>query len=162
MDEIIKVMEKFEEELECHPSQDDEDDKKWMIPGMFSALDINLGVFLYHLHQLGLLRQTLFDKPSLQDFWKSFMERPKTQEVCQATVGVRESRANVEAVGSTSNTAETLDSYGQSLESSSDDEEVSEIFKNEPENNPAESKPKERKKLRRKKQNEERSWYALW
>ena len=153
LEDITTKLGQFEEELLLNPKVD-----KWILPEMFSAVDINLGVVLYHLHQIGVLRQILTDKPALQDFWKSFMERPKTQEICLHGHINRDDSVKVDSAGSRiDNSLEEL-----SFDSSSIDEEVSQVFKQETESANTHGESKERKKLRRKKQHEERSWYSLW
>ena len=153
IEDITTKLGQFEEELLLNPRVD-----KWILPEMFSGVDINLGVVLYHLHQIGVLRHILSDKPALQEFWKSFMERPKTQEICLQGNNNRDDSAKVDSEGSRiDNSLEEI-----SFDSSSIDEEVSQVFKQETETTNTHGESKERKKLRRKKQHEERSWYSLW
>ena len=142
--ELSKNLERFEEELGGRRAAKEED--RWMIEGMYSALDINLGVFLHYIRRIGLFNQLLSDKPALKGLWESFMQRPQSQEVCRAGMAT-ETSANVEVTGSLRN---ILSDNGGSEE----EEEVKE------EENSKETK--ERKKLKRKKQHEERSWYSLW
>ena len=142
--ELSKNLERFEEELGGRRAAKEED--RWMIEGMYSALDINLGVFLHYIRRIGLFNQLLSDKPALKGLWESVMLRPQSQEVCRAGMAT-ETSANVEVTGSLRN---ILSDNGGSEE----EEEVKE------EENSKETK--ERKKLKRKKQHEERSWYSLW
>ena len=142
--ELSKNLERFEEELGGRRATKEED--RWMIEGMYSALDINLGVFLHYIRRIGLFNQLLSDKPALKGLWESVMQRPQSQEVCRAGMAT-ETSANVEVTGSLRN---ILSDNGGSEE----EEEVKE------EENSKETK--ERKKLKRKKQHEERSWYSLW
>jgi glutathione S-transferase len=152
LQEVNKDIDRFEEELQ---NQQSPQNGRWMIAGMFSALDISFGVFLFSLHQLGLLGQILAEKPGLQAFWRLFMEREHTIVVCQPTMGLTEGCVTVDSVGSSPE-------YNISIDDSSVDEEVSQIFQHDSESNECAVETKERKKMRRKKQHEDRTWYSLW
>ena len=123
-----------------------------MIEGMYSALDINLGVFLHYVRRIGLSSQLLSEKLAFKGLWDSFMQRPQSLEVCQAGMTNKETGVHAEVTGSLRN---ILSDNGWSQE---DGEEVVQ----EEENSIQTKETKERKKLRRKKQHEERSWYSLW
>ena len=138
--DLSKNLERFEEELGSRRAAKEED--SWMIEGMYSALDINLGVFLHYIRRIGLSDQLLSDKPALKGLWESVMQRPQSLEVCQAGMS-NETSVNAEVVGSLSNVLS--EDGGSQVE-----EEENSI------------QTKERKKLKRKKQHEERSWYSLW
>ena len=139
--DLSKNLERFEEELGSRLGAAKEEDS-WMIEGMYSALDINLGVFLHYIRRIGLSVQLLSDKPALKGLWESVMQRPQSLEVCQAGMS-NETSVNAEVVGSLSNVLS--EDGGSQVE-----EEENSI------------QTKERKKLKRKKQHEERSWYSLW
>ena len=139
--DLSKNLERFEEELGSRLGAAKEEDS-WMIEGMYSALDINLGVFLHYIRRIGLSVQLLSDKPALKGLWESVMQRPQSLEVCQAGMS-NETSVNAEVVGSLPNVLS--EDGGSQVE-----EEENSI------------QTKERKKLKRKKQHEERSWYSLW
>ena len=139
--DLSKNLERFEEELGSRRVAKEED--SWMIEGMYSALDINLGVFLHYIRRIGLSDQLLSDKPALKGLWESVMQRPQSLEVCQAGMS-KETSVDAEVVGSLPN---VLSEDGGLQE---EEEEENSI------------QTKERKKLKRKKQHEERSWYSLW
>ena len=143
--DLSKNLERFEEELGSRGRVTKEEDR-WMIEGMYSALDINLGVFLHFIRCIGLSNQLLSEKPALKGLWESFMQRPQSLEVCQAGM-VKETSANAEVTGSLRNIS--------SDDGGSQEEEVVQEEENS-------IQTKERKKLKRKKQHEERSWYSLW
>ena len=138
LEDLSKNLERFEEELESRRSSKEDD--SWMIEGMFSALDINLGVFLHYIRQIGLARQLVSDKPALRQLWETVMRRPQSLEVC---------RASMEKETSVENLPDVLSDSGESEE-----EEV------QKQDNSLQTK--ERKKMKRKKQHEDRSWYSLW
>ena len=139
--DLSKNLERFEEELVSRLGAAKEEDR-WMIEGMYSALDINLGLFLHYIRRIGLSDQLLSDKPALKGLWEAFMQRPQSLEVCQAGMS-KETSVNAEVVGSLPNVLS--EDGGSQVE-----EEENSI------------QTKERKKLKRKKQHEERSWYSLW
>ena len=143
--DLSKNLERFEEELGSRLGAAKEEDS-WMIEGMYSALDINLGVFLHYIRRIGLSVQLLSDKPALKGLWESVMQRPQSLEVCRGGM-VKERSVNAEVTGSLRNISS--DDGGSQEEELVQEEENS-------------IQTKERKKLKRKKQHEERSWYSLW
>ena len=146
--DLDKNLARFEEEL---GSRREKDQNQWMIEGMYSALDINVGVFLHYLRCIGLLHQLLTNKPALSHLWEGVMRRPNSLEVCQAGVAMMETSGRADVVGSLPHPPHVESSHG-SEEGLSQDEDLQEN----------DVQIRERKKLRRKKQNEERSWYSLW
>ena len=145
--DLDKNLARFEEEL---GSRREKDQNQWMIEGMYSALDINVGVFLHYLRRIGLLHQLLLNKPALSRLWEGVMRRPNSLEVCQAGVTMMETSGRADVVGGLAN-PHVKSSHG-SEEGGSQEEDLQEN----------DLQTRERKKLRRKKQNEERSWYSLW
>ena len=143
--DLSKNLERFEEELESRGGGLQEEDR-WMIEGMYSALDINLGVFLHYIRRIGLSNQLLSEKPALKGLWESFMQRPQSLEVCRGGM-VKERSVNAGVTGSLRNIS--------SDDGGSQEEEVVQEEENS-------IQTKERKKLKRKKQHEDRSWYSLW
>ena len=146
--DLDKNLARCEEEL---GSRREKDQNQWMIEGMYSALDINVGVFLHYLRCIGLLHQLLMNKPALSHLWEGVMRRPNSLEVCQAGVAMMETSGRADVVGSLPHPPHVESSHG-SEEGLSQDEDLQEN----------DVQIRERKKLRRKKQNEERSWYSLW
>ena len=146
--DLDKNLARFEEEL---GSRREKDQNQWMIEGMYSALDINVGVFLHYLRRIGLLHQLLSNKPALSHLWEGVMRRPHSLEVCQEGVAMMETSGRADVVGSLPHPPHVESSHG-SEEGLSQDEDLQEN----------DVQIRERKKLRRKKQNEERSWYSLW
>ena len=146
--DLDKNLARFEEEL---GSRREKDQNQWMIEGMYSALDINVGVFLHYLRRIGLLHQLLMNKPALSHLWEGVMRRPNSLEVCQAGVAMMETSGRADVVGSLPHSPHVESSQG-SEEGGSQDEDLQEN----------DVQIRERKKLRRKKQNEDRSWYSLW
>ena len=146
--DLDKNLARFEEEL---GSRREKDQNQWMIEGMYSALDINVTVFLHYLRRIGLLHQLLLNKPALSHLWEGVMRRPNSLEVCQAGVAMMETSGRADVVGSLPHPPHVESSHG-SEEGLSQDEDLQEN----------DVQIRERKKLRRKKQNEERSWYSLW
>ena len=146
--DLDKNLARFEEEL---GSRLEKDQNRWMIEGMYSALDINVGVFLHYLRRIGLLHQLLLNKPALSHLWDGVMRRPHSLEVCQAGVAMMETSGRADVVGSLPHPPHVESSQG-SEEGGSQEEDLQEN----------DVQIKERKKLRRKKQNEDRSWYSLW
>ena len=146
--DLDKNLARFEEEL---GSRREKDQNQWMIEGMYSALDINVGVFLHYLRCIGLLHQLLSNKPALSHLWEGVMRRPHSLEVCQEGVAMMETSGRADVVGSLPHPPHVESSHG-SEEGLSQDEDLQEN----------DVQIRERKKLRRKKQNEERSWYSLW
>ena len=146
--DLDKNLARFEEEL---GSRLEKDQNRWMIEGMYSALDINVGVFLHYLRRIGLLHQLLLNKPALSHLWDGVMRRPHSLEVCQAGVAMMETSGRADVVGSLPHSPHVESSQG-SEEGGSQEEDLQEN----------DVQIRERKKLRRKKQNEDRSWYSLW
>ena len=146
--DLDKNLARFEEEL---GSRREKDQNQWMIEGMYSALDINVGVFLHYLRRIGLLHQLLSNKPALSHLWEGVMRRPHSLEVCQEGVAMMETSGRADVVGSLPHPPHVESSHG-SEEGLSQDEDLQEN----------DVQIRERKKLRRKKQKEERSWYSLW
>ena len=146
--DLDKNLARFEEEL---GSRREKDQNQWMIEGMYSALDINVGVFLHYLRRIGLLHQLLSNKPALSHLWEGVMRRPHSLEVCQAGVTMMETSGRADVVGSLPHSPHVESSQG-SEEGGSQEEDLQEN----------DVQIRERKKLRRKKQKEERSWDSLW
>ena len=146
--DLDKNLARFEEEL---GSRREKDQNQWMIEGMYSALDINVGVFLHYLRRIGLLHQLLLNKPALSHLWEGVMRRPHSLEVCQAGVATMESSGRADVVSSLPHHPHVESSHG-SEEGGSQEEDLQEN----------DVQIRERRKLRRKKQKEERSWYSLW
>ena len=94
--DLDKNLARFEEEL---GSRREKDQNQWMIEGMYSALDINVGVFLHYLRCIGLLHQLLMNKPALSHLWEGVMRRPNSLEVCQAGVAMMETSGRADVVG---------------------------------------------------------------
>ena len=153
LSDLHKNMVRFEEELQCHVTKLLPEKETWTIEGMFSALDLSLGVFLFHLRRIGLLGQSIADMPALQTFWKQFIQRPTISDVCKIQVVVGEESLSIDDVGSCAD----YDEYNLSIDPMDEETQKHDIEFTDP---PVETR--EKKKLRRKKQNEERSWYSLW
>ena len=146
--DLDKNLARFEEEL---GSRREKDQNQWMIEGMYSALDINVGVFLHYLRCIGLLHQLLMNKPALSHLWEGVMRRPNSLEVCQAGVAMMETSGRADVVGSLPHPPHVESSHGsEEGESQEGDLQENDV------------QIRERRKLRRKKQKEERSWYSLW
>ena len=53
----------------------------WLLGSSFRAVDIKLGVLLYHLERINLSNSFLRDRPNLANFWTAFQERSSVQQV---------------------------------------------------------------------------------
>ena len=146
--DLDKNLARFEEEL---GSRREKDQNQWMIEGMYSALDSNVGVFLHYLRRIGLLHQLLLNKPALSHLWDGVMRRPHSLEVCQAGVAMMETSGRADVVSGLPHHPHVESSQG-SEEGGLQEEDLQEN----------DVQIRERKKLRRKKQSEDRSWYSLW
>ena len=115
----------------------------WLLGSTFTAVDVQLGVLIYHLEKVDQLEHLWAGKQYLHNFWNNFKARTSVRKILFSSRKKLDSRQETNESGgareedSTLETAKTGNTFTSDIHSSEEDAELN-------------------------KRREDRTWYNLW